>query len=173
MTPCEKLGYKVGDRFKVNAECFGVRYSIGDVLVLTFDDGSKSPFFTNETTGKENTCCSIRNLEIIKEWNGEGLPPVGTVCEIRHGGFSDGVWEEVKVLTEVIEVDDFCGSPVIGLVTLSTSEHKKGSFWFLHNAKDQDVKFRSIQPKKTEAELMEEIFNKSGIQGLIDAGYHK
>jgi hypothetical protein len=157
MTPCEELGYKVGDRFKVNAECFGVRYSIGDVLVLTFDDGSDYPFFKNETTGRLNVCCSIQKLEIIKEWTGEGLPPVGTVCEYVSsvGRVSKGAI--------VCHIKTDSGGKV------AIIQYPAGG-WDYTN---EESKFRPIKPKKTEAELMEEIFNKSGIQGLIDAGYHK
>lgn len=31
-------------------------------------------------------------------WNGEGLPPVGTVCEIHHNTWAEGLWEVRNVL---------------------------------------------------------------------------
>lgn len=50
MTPCEKLGYKVGDRFvsqKTN-KMTGLRK--GGVLILKHDDGSDIPWFLCEET---------------------------------------------------------------------------------------------------------------------------
>ncbi|MDQ7209041.1 hypothetical protein RCH46_09420 [Serratia fonticola] len=36
----------------------------------------------------------------IQHWDGEGLPPVGTVCECRvpHGVDGSYIWQECKVL---------------------------------------------------------------------------
>lgn len=36
---------------------------------------------------------------ITRQWNGEGLPPVGTVCEYR-GAHQFDVWSEVKIFAE-------------------------------------------------------------------------
>lgn len=44
MTPCEKLGYKVGDRFKV-VDGTGVHYAVGSFITLIHDDGSSCPRF--------------------------------------------------------------------------------------------------------------------------------
>ena len=44
MTPCEKLGYKVGDRFKV-VDGTGVNYAVGSFITLIRDDGSSCPRF--------------------------------------------------------------------------------------------------------------------------------
>ena len=53
MTPCEKLGYKVGDRFECIEGNPLTNRNIGDILVLKEDDGSYIPLFKNETTGNE------------------------------------------------------------------------------------------------------------------------
>lgn len=45
MTPCEKLGYKVGDRFEVIGHH---SFKKGDVVTLREDDGSECPAFTGE-----------------------------------------------------------------------------------------------------------------------------
>lgn len=50
MTPCEKLGYKVGDRFI--AQIDGEPTKKGDILALVNDDGSRMPYFRNERTQK-------------------------------------------------------------------------------------------------------------------------
>lgn len=49
MTPCEKLGYKVGDRFEViDPERVTGNCSVGDIIILHRDDGTTSPFFRKE-----------------------------------------------------------------------------------------------------------------------------
>lgn len=44
MTPCERLGYKVGDKFKV-VDGTGVHYAVGSFITLIHDDGSSCPRF--------------------------------------------------------------------------------------------------------------------------------
>lgn len=44
MTLCEKLGYKVGDKFKV-VDGTGVHYAVGSFITLIHDDGSSCPRF--------------------------------------------------------------------------------------------------------------------------------
>ena len=44
MTQCEKLGYKVGDKFKV-VDGTGVHYAVGSFITLIHDDGSSCPRF--------------------------------------------------------------------------------------------------------------------------------
>lgn len=44
MTPCEELGYKVGDKFKV-VDGTGVHYAVGSFITLIHDDGSSCPRF--------------------------------------------------------------------------------------------------------------------------------
>ena len=43
MTPCEELGYKVGDVFEVIG---GAQFKSGSIVSLTKDDGSDCPAFT-------------------------------------------------------------------------------------------------------------------------------
>ena len=45
MTPCEKLGYKVGDRFVVKSN--STQFLKGQVIELIEDDGSTTPWFSN------------------------------------------------------------------------------------------------------------------------------
>ena len=44
MTPCENLGYKVGDKFKV-VDGAGVHYAVGSFITLIRDDGTSCPRF--------------------------------------------------------------------------------------------------------------------------------
>lgn len=47
MTPCEKLGCKVGDKFVVvNHSDY---FKLGEVVTLYYDDGTMSPKFANKT----------------------------------------------------------------------------------------------------------------------------
>ena len=51
MTPCEKLGYKVGDKFELVEKSY--KFYAGDVVYLQDDDGTGSPYFTNEIVKDE------------------------------------------------------------------------------------------------------------------------
>lgn len=45
LTPCETLGYKVGDRFVMTESEIGEGFKLGDEVVLAEDDGSWCPRF--------------------------------------------------------------------------------------------------------------------------------
>ena len=66
MTPCEKLGYKVGDRFIALDDNKLVGRSEGDILELVADDGTDSPLFKNITTGKCLTVCTLNRIALIR-----------------------------------------------------------------------------------------------------------
>lgn len=57
MTPCEKRGWKVGDKFQRIGDrvSFG-NHKPGDLLTLKKDDGSNAPFFENESSGGMAFC---------------------------------------------------------------------------------------------------------------------
>lgn len=88
MTPCEKLGYRVGDRF-VSGPLTGVgelTCPLGTELTLVEDDGSGLLKFRDGAgVERHEYLGNVTPLKIAKaaEWNGEGLPPVGTVCEAK------------------------------------------------------------------------------------------
>lgn len=158
MTPCEKLGYKVGDRFVVREGYSSYYYDEGDVLILTEDDTSNCPEFENTNKkDKGRICVYLNKLDKIADtWDGNGLPPVGTVCEfVGQYAPREGVIVCHIVLTTGAKV--------------AYIQYPKGGY----DCSSNPVNFQPLKSKKTEAELMEEIFNKSGIQGLIDAGYRK
>lgn len=49
MTPCEELGYKVGDTFEViDSGSYSGSINIGDIITLHADDGTATPLFTTE-----------------------------------------------------------------------------------------------------------------------------
>ena len=112
MTPCEKLGYKVGDKFKV-VDGTGVHYAVGSFITLIHDDGSSCPRFNgvhaiyesgdsffpldfvekvvvnNETERKvEAEMTSDKEITIkVSDWHKNGeLPPVGEVCIFDPAG---------------------------------------------------------------------------------------
>ena len=64
MTPCEKLGYKVGDMFEViDPEYATGDLSAGDIIILHRDDGTNAPYFRKE--GKDSNS-DYAYLEAIK-----------------------------------------------------------------------------------------------------------
>ncbi len=48
MTPCEKLGYKVGDKFEVIEGDEYIGFRVGQIIELNKDDGSESPLFKGD-----------------------------------------------------------------------------------------------------------------------------
>ncbi|AJT60752.1 hypothetical protein [Citrobacter phage CVT22] len=48
MTPCEELGYQVGDLFEVINNKAKPYYKYGDIIMLIRDDGSAMPLFQQE-----------------------------------------------------------------------------------------------------------------------------
>lgn len=63
-TPCERLGYTVGDVFEVvgRGDCF---YSKGDKVVLEDDDGSGCPYFLSPKHSHKISC-DLDHLKKIK-----------------------------------------------------------------------------------------------------------
>ena len=68
MTPCEKLGYKVGDRFIALDDNELIGRSKGDILELVEDDGSNCPVFKNITTGKDLTVCTLHRITLLRSY---------------------------------------------------------------------------------------------------------
>ena len=67
MTPCEKLGYKVGDRFEViNTEYVTGNCIAGDTIILHRDDGTISPFFRKEGSDWEGDYAYLPSLRPLK-----------------------------------------------------------------------------------------------------------
>jgi hypothetical protein len=54
MTPCEELGYKVGDKFRVIGNPRG-NFAIGSIIELARDDGSTMPPFRGLWDGRRRT----------------------------------------------------------------------------------------------------------------------
>jgi hypothetical protein len=94
-------------------------------------------------------------------WNGEGVPPVGTHCEVTWGAQSE--WHECVMLTN------------------STFAYLHYDMW--HTSSMDNAEFRPLQPKptKTERELFVEslssdigsIMSKAARGELYDKGYRK
>lgn len=61
MTPCERLGYKVGDAFVAPTD-FG-KVKKGDIVCLSKDDGTSLPYFSlNKESLSLDACFSISNF---------------------------------------------------------------------------------------------------------------
>ena len=68
MTPCEKLGYKVGDRFEViDPEQVTGNCSVGDIIILHRDDGSTSPFFRKEGRDFAHDCGYLEAIKPLRK----------------------------------------------------------------------------------------------------------
>ena len=70
MTPCEKLGYKVGDKFEVVADPvpYCESFKIGTVITLKADDGSWMPEFTGDhPDGDGYGFCSIDRIKPVSQ----------------------------------------------------------------------------------------------------------
>ena len=68
MTPCEKLGYKVGDRFECVEGNVRLNRYAGDILVLKYDDGSEYPWFENVTRKEKETVCYLECIQPLKSY---------------------------------------------------------------------------------------------------------
>lgn len=78
MTPCEKRGYKVGDRFRVIRPDNQEEFSIGSIVELSYDDGSSCPKFDliegscryeDGVNTKKGAYTSLDYVEPLKETN--------------------------------------------------------------------------------------------------------
>lgn len=74
LTPCEQLGYKVGDKFIVVRHCSTFR--IGTIVELFKDDCSSTPLFKGKTTGawmlckgEEGAYAELEQVKLFKESN--------------------------------------------------------------------------------------------------------
>jgi hypothetical protein len=97
-TPCQKLGYKVGDKFQVlhNHVC---GFKEGATVTLFEDDGSKNPLFSGECAyniadGGPGACMHLDFVEPLKpkkakrpwiKWEGGECPvPEGTLIDVKR-----------------------------------------------------------------------------------------
>lgn len=72
MTPCEELGYKVGDKFIVVESDGGYGFTEGSIVVLEEDDGSPCPCFkllegAHTERGRVSGCMLLNSLKPCKE----------------------------------------------------------------------------------------------------------
>ncbi|MGL5726381.1 MAG: hypothetical protein ACRCYD_00785, partial [Plesiomonas sp.] len=63
MTPCEELGYKVGQQFEVIEYNIGYNKEakVGDIITLIQDDGSSIPYFSSDR--KKRFVCNIKRIK--------------------------------------------------------------------------------------------------------------
>ena len=78
MTPFEKLGYKVGDKFKVVSSLVPYYVKLGDVVTLSRDDNTSCPFFKKERG------------EIVCLWSHQ-IRPLKTEAQPRNAKLGDGI----------------------------------------------------------------------------------
>lgn len=67
--------------------------SWNDFYVETLADDAGSGFGDGVVVTRQEWAAARAKMEEKTEWSGEGLPPVGTVCEAWHNGSAQGVVE--------------------------------------------------------------------------------
>lgn len=68
MTQCEKLGYKVGDKFELVEKSY--MFDVGDIVSLQEDDGTETPYFTNERVRDEypkGVSCFLSSIKKVSK----------------------------------------------------------------------------------------------------------
>ena len=79
LTPCGKLGYKVGDRFELLENLY-LCWSTGATILLRFDDGSGIPSFQLESDPSDTKWIS---LDSVKKLEPVPINPFITVVDIE------------------------------------------------------------------------------------------
>lgn len=166
MTPFEAKGWKATDKFRVfNAH--GCGFNNDDLVFLYRDDNDDYPVMERQRDGMRYVC-DIGRLERIEQepqWNGEGLPPVGTVCEFKR-------YISVKWLPGVLSyISDY--TAVITLHECDDSGRRE------EVGHPLAFEFRPIRTEREKAidEMMKVVnhglSSKELVARLYDAGYRK
>lgn len=121
MTPCEKLGYKVGDKFEVIGH---YAFKKGQVVTLHEDDGTKCPLFAGDGGGAgvfDGVECSFATLnKQVRKIANKLKPAKQALADAIH---QNGGWPESELL-------DFATSNAFGEVLCSASHpERKGNVW--------------------------------------------
>jgi len=168
--------FKVGDTVRL-LEDFD-RFRRGHVFRIIPVDDSKSIWITENTAevGELNDWGTSR-FELVNEatqdaieWDGKGLPPVGTVCEVMVSGLPSVAqdWEQCTILL-INEGAD--GSPQI-----CTKDHRGDLA--IYYPKYDAVYFRPLRTPEQIAmektlEELESLYSTGGPAAIYDAGYRK
>ena len=121
MTPCERLGYKVGDKFEV---IIHHAFKKGQVVTLHEDDGTECPLFAGDGGGAGvfyGVECSFATLnKQVRKIANKLKPAKQALADAIH---QNGGWPESELL-------DFATSNAFGEVLCSASHpERKGSVW--------------------------------------------
>lgn len=121
MTPCERLGYKVGDKFEVISHH---EFKKGQVVTLHEDDGTECPLFAGDGGGAgvfDGVECSFATLnEQVRKIANKLKPAKQALADAIH---QNGGWPESELL-------DFATSNAFGEVLCSASHpERKGNVW--------------------------------------------
>ena len=121
MTPCEKLGYKVGDEFEVIRHH---AFKKGQVVTLHEDDGTECPLFAGDGGGAgvfDGVECSFAALnKQVRKISNKLKPAKQALADAIH---HSGGWPKSELL-------DFATSNAFGEVLCSASHpERKGNVW--------------------------------------------
>lgn len=101
MTPCEKLGYKVGDKFEIIAEHFA--FKKGDVVILVHDDRSECPRFKSEGGG-DYWFVLIEKLKPIKQGENSLLATRHDIIDaLRETGASLSLHDAMEIAETLLD----------------------------------------------------------------------
>ena len=109
MTPCEKLGYEVGDKFKV-VDGTGVHYAVGSFITLIHDDGSSCPRF-NGVHARYESGDGFFPLDFVEKV-AKLKPAKQALADAIHqsGGWADGA--EYAAQDKCAQVTMFRSKPI-------------------------------------------------------------
>ena len=118
LTPCEKLGYKVGDKFRVDHRVTGsVNY--GDILTLIQDDGTECPYFSGSTRlgFEDKSCVYLYKLTPISQvtltaadWTDSPPGKIEHLEEVHHPQhYTDGEIECIDAIKAALSPEEYKG----------------------------------------------------------------
>jgi hypothetical protein len=87
MTPCERLGYKVGDMFEMLVSAQG--WEVGEVVKLVRDDGSMSPEFEGVTI--QNRRYDDNRMFLFVDYDGAQVKKVTTTLRQAKQALADAI----------------------------------------------------------------------------------
>ena len=94
------------------------------------------------------------------QWDGTGLPPVGTVCEVED---EDGNWHECRILAHYLDDAVFSPDP----------DYPHGAYDGLPAGRFRPIRAPEQIASEEALEEIERLYSEGGPAAVFDAGYRK
>ena len=115
MTPCEKLGYKVGDKFRMIKDV--ETFTRGMEVILTYDDGTDCPLFVDPISRKDWFVILEEQVEKIpqvtltaKDWPDSPPGKIEHLEEVHHPQhYTDGEIECIDAIKAELSPEEYKG----------------------------------------------------------------